>query len=82
MGIMEVWHPDIEKFITAKTVPGVLENFNVSVGIWEDFWEALVGSDNKYMLRSPRDRSHVREVNAHGLIDMIAMSAWKSAEPV
>ena len=81
MGIMEVWHPDIEKFITAKTVPGVLENFNVSVGLWEDFWDALLGSDGRYMLRSPRDRSHVREVNAHGLIDMIAMSAWKSAEP-
>jgi len=34
MGIMEVWHPDIEKFITNKTEPGVLENFNVSVGVW------------------------------------------------
>jgi ribonucleoside-diphosphate reductase alpha chain len=35
MGILEAWHPDIEKFITAKTKPGVFENFNVSVGIWE-----------------------------------------------
>ena len=38
MGILEAWHPDIEKFITAKTKPGVFENFNVSVGVWEDFW--------------------------------------------
>ncbi len=82
MGIMEAWHPDIEKFITAKTKPGVLENFNVSVGVWEDFWEALVNSnDGKYMLRSPRDKSPIREVNAHHLIDLIALSAWKSAEP-
>ena len=80
MGIMEVWHPDIEKFITGKTTPGVLENFNVSVGVWEDFWNALVG-DGKYMLLSPRTRHPVREVNAHNLIDLIAMSAWKSAEP-
>ena len=80
MGIMEVWHPDIEKFITGKTTPGVLENFNVSVGVWEDFWSALVG-DGKYMLLSPRTRRPVREVNAHNLIDLIAMSAWKSAEP-
>ncbi len=82
MGIIEAWHPDIEKFITAKTKPGVLENFNVSVGIWEDFWNALVNStDGKYVLRSPRDKSPVREINAHHLIDLIALSAWKSAEP-
>ncbi len=82
MGIIEAWHPDIEKFITAKTKPGVLENFNVSVGVWEDFWEALVNSsDGKYVLRSPLDKSPVREVNAHHLIDLISLSAWKSAEP-
>jgi len=82
MGIIEAWHPDVEKFITNKTEPGVLENFNVSVGIWEDFWHALVNTDDgKYMLRSPRDRKPVREINAHQLIDLIAMSAWKSAEP-
>jgi ribonucleoside-diphosphate reductase alpha chain len=82
MGILEVWHPDIEKFITNKTQPGILENFNVSVGIWEDFWAALVDSqDGKYTLRSPRDRTPVQEINAHQLIDIIALSAWKSAEP-
>ncbi|MCA2003542.1 MAG: adenosylcobalamin-dependent ribonucleoside-diphosphate reductase [Candidatus Nitrosotenuis sp.] len=82
MGILEVWHPDVEKFITNKTQPGVLENFNVSVGVWEDFWTALVDSpDGKYTLRSPRDKAPVREINAHQLIDVIAHSAWKSAEP-
>jgi len=82
MGIMDVSHPDIEKFITNKTEPGVLENFNVSVGIWGDFWSALVDSeDGAYTLRSTRDDSPVREINAHHLIDLIATSAWKSAEP-
>lgn len=82
MGILEAWHPDVEKFITNKTQPGILENFNVSVGIWEDFWNALVNTeDGKYMLRNPRDKSPVREINSHQLIDLIALSAWKSAEP-
>ncbi|WP_042684368.1 adenosylcobalamin-dependent ribonucleoside-diphosphate reductase [Candidatus Nitrosotenuis chungbukensis] len=82
MGILEVWHPDIEKFITNKTEAGILENFNVSVGIWEDFWSAVVdSSDGKYTLRSSKDRSPIREINAHQLIDLIALSAWKSAEP-
>jgi ribonucleoside-diphosphate reductase alpha chain len=82
MGIMDASHPDIEKFITNKTEPGVLENFNVSVGVWGDFWSALVDSqDGAYTLRSTRDDSPVREINAHHLIDLIATSAWKSAEP-
>ena len=82
MGIIEAWHPDVEKFITNKTEPGVLENFNVSVGIWEDFWNALVNTeDGNYVLRSPNDRKPVKEINAHQLIDLIALSAWKSAEP-
>ncbi|MDH3191462.1 MAG: adenosylcobalamin-dependent ribonucleoside-diphosphate reductase [Nitrosopumilus sp.] len=82
MGIIEAWHPDVEKFITNKTEPGILENFNVSVGVWEDFWHALVNTDDgKYILRSPRDKKPVREINAHQLIDLIALSAWKSAEP-
>ena len=82
MGIIEAWHPDVEKFITNKTEAGILENFNVSVGIWEDFWHSLVNTDDgKYTLRSPRDKSPIREINAHQLIDLIALSAWKSAEP-
>ena len=82
MGIIEAWHPDVEKFITNKTEPGILENFNVSVGIWEDFWNALVNSeDGNYVLRSPRNKKPIKEINAHQLIDLIALSAWKSAEP-
>jgi len=83
MGILEAWHPDVEKFVTAKTKPGVFENFNVSVGIWEDFWTALVNKEgnHKYTLRNPRTHEPVRQIDAQQLIDLIALSAWKSAEP-
>ena len=83
MGILEAWHPDIEKFVTAKTKPGVFENFNVSIGIWEDFWKALVSKDgnHKYMLRNPRTKEPMRHIDAQQLIDLVALSAWKSAEP-
>lgn len=83
MGILEAWHPDVEKFVTAKTKPGVFENFNVSVGIWEDFWQALVNKEgnHKYTLRNPRTKEPVRQIDAQQLIDLIALSAWKSAEP-
>ncbi|MEM2759299.1 MAG: adenosylcobalamin-dependent ribonucleoside-diphosphate reductase [Nitrososphaerales archaeon] len=80
MGILEVWHPDVERFVTAKTTPGVFENFNVSVGIWEDFWDAIKNR-SKYPLRNPRTGAIVKHIDANQLIDLIALSAWKSAEP-
>src|ERR687889_898859 len=82
MGILEAWHPDIEKFITAKTKPGVFENFNVSVGVWEDFWKSVVNKDNhKYTLHNPRTHEPIKQIDSHQLMDLIAFSAWKSAEP-
>src|SRR6478736_4326152 len=82
MGILEAWHPDIEKFVSAKTKPGVFENFNVSVGIWDDFWQSVVSEDNhKYTLKNPRTHEPIKQIDSHQLIDLIAFSAWKSAEP-
>jgi ribonucleoside-diphosphate reductase alpha chain len=82
MGILETWHPDIEKFITMKTKPGLYENFNVSVGVWSDFWNSLINTgDHKYSLRNPRTRVHVKNIDSHQLMELIALSAWKSAEP-
>ena len=80
MGILEVWHPDIEEFIRAKQTPGVLENFNVSVGVWGDFWECVL-KDEKYQSRSPRTGEPAGETDARKLFDDIAMSAYMSAEP-
>jgi ribonucleoside-diphosphate reductase alpha chain len=82
MGILESWHPDIEKFITMKTKPGMYENFNVSVGIWSDFWKSLVNKeDHKYSLKNPRTKANVKNIDSHQLMELIALSAWKSAEP-
>src|SRR6478672_678590 len=82
MGILEAWHPDIEKFVTAKTKPGIFENFNVSVGIWDDFWQSVVSEDNhKYTLKNPRTHEPIKQIDSHQLLDLIAFSAWKSAEP-
>ncbi|MEM2201388.1 MAG: adenosylcobalamin-dependent ribonucleoside-diphosphate reductase [Ignisphaera sp.] len=45
MGIMHVWHPDIEKFIDAKAggLKDVnLQNFNISVGAYDYFMYAAI----------------------------------------
>ena len=80
MGILEIWHPDVEKFISAKEREGVLENFNISVGIWDDFWEYLANNAN-YPLINPRTRKVWKEVNANTLFHSIAYHAWLSADP-
>ncbi len=80
MGVLHVWHPDIEEFITAKQSPGVLENFNVSVGVDDAFMNAVV-KNTDYELKNPRDEEVVRKINARSLFKLIAYSAWKSAEP-
>ena len=41
MLIMNVWHPDVEEFITSKRQMGRITNANISVGITDDFMEAV-----------------------------------------
>ena len=56
MGILHVWHPDIEKFILSKTgqLKDVhLQNFNISVGVNDAFLEA-VDKGEKFPLINPR----------------------------
>ena len=42
MGVMDVWHPDIVEFITAKQQPGRLTKFNVSVNCTDEFMDKVL----------------------------------------
>ena len=78
MGILRVDHPDIEEFIKCKTVEGQLANFNISIGITNEFMEA-VRDDLMFHLRW--GGKVYREVSARYLFDMIVAHAWKNGEP-
>lgn len=80
MGILNIDHPDIEEFIEVKNTKGLLENFNVSVGITKDFMEALE-KKKEYELKSVTTKEEIRTVNSEDIMNRIATSAWQSAEP-
>jgi ribonucleoside-diphosphate reductase alpha chain len=80
MGLLRVDHPDIEKFITCKNDTKKLTNFNISVGITEDFM-AAVRAERDFPLINPRTGREVRRVSAPRLFDLIVQSAWATGEP-
>jgi ribonucleoside-diphosphate reductase alpha chain len=80
MGILRVDHPDIMEFIVAKEREGVLTNFNISVGITDDFMQA-VQEDGSYSLINPRTRTVVKNLQARNVFDLIATAAWRNGDP-
>jgi ribonucleoside-diphosphate reductase alpha chain len=80
MGILNVNHPDILNFITSKEKEGVLRNFNISVGVNDDFMEA-VKKHRDYELINPRNNECVRSLGADDVFDLIATMAWRTGDP-
>lgn len=46
MGVMRVDHPDILEFIHCKEKEGSIRNFNISVGLLDDFMDKVKNNDN------------------------------------
>jgi ribonucleoside-diphosphate reductase alpha chain len=80
MAILRVDHPDILEFIKAKDEDQCLNNFNISVGITENFMQAVIrGTD--YDLVNPRTKECVEKLSARNVFRLIVRQAWKNGEP-
>ena len=73
-------HPDITSFIQCKQEEGSIPNFNISVGITDEFMSA-VKADRKYQLINPRSGAVVEEVRANDIFNLIIEHAHANGEP-
>lgn len=80
MGILRIDHPDILDFISCKKDNSEITNFNLSVGITEEFMKA-VGHNLEYELVDPKTKEPVGKLNAKKVFDTIVEMAWKNGEP-
>tara|TARA_A100001037_G_scaffold306796_1_gene355660 strand:- start:25371 stop:27725 length:2355 start_codon:yes stop_codon:yes gene_type:complete len=80
MAVMDVHHPDILEFIECKLEEGQIHNFNISVGVSDEFMEAVKGGTS-YELRDPESGEVVDKIEASLVFDKVIKGAWRNGEP-
>lgn len=78
MGVLRVDHPDIEEFIEAKANTTNLTQFNISVGVTDEFMEAVKTNSSFNLTFEGRV---YRKINAVNLWEKILRLTWDWAEP-
>ena len=80
MGILSITHPQILEFIQCKENTNDITNFNLSVGITEDFMKAVLQNE-EYELISPHKKQVHSKLNAKEVFMLIVEMAHKNGEP-
>lgn len=80
MGILRIDHPDIMDFIQCKKNTAEITNFNISVGITEEFMKA-VHEKREYALVDPHDHKVCGKLYAPDVFELIVKMAWTNGEP-
>lgn len=80
MALLRCDHPDIEQFINAKRDRGSFRNFNFSVGVTDEFMNAIE-SNATIELRHPTDNRVVGTRSAQALFSAICEAAWDTGDP-
>ncbi|MBX3080230.1 MAG: adenosylcobalamin-dependent ribonucleoside-diphosphate reductase [Anaerolineae bacterium] len=80
MAVLKVSHPDIRDFVTCKSNESQITNFNISVGMTDEFMRAVEG-DEDFQLVNPVDGNVWETVRARDLFDLIVQQAHHNGEP-
>ena len=80
MAIMEYTHPDVLEFIGCKRANDRITNFNISVGIDEQFMR-MVADDDSYQTINPRGNEPQTTVRAREVFEAIVENAWHNGDP-
>lgn len=78
MGILNIDHPDILKFIRCKEKEGEISNFNISVMITNDFMDKVINEKWDDVVTTQLDGY---KVTVKELWDEIINHAWRNGEP-
>ena len=80
MGILNVDHPDVLRFIHSKEDGEHLVNFNISVAVTEDFMQR-VERGQSYDLVNPRTGDVTGQLNAREVFQEMVQMAWQTGDP-
>ncbi len=80
MAVLRVDHPDIRDFITCKVDENQITNFNISVGVTDEFMRA-VREDGTYDLVAPHTGEVVETAQAREIFELMVRYAHHNGEP-
>ena len=80
MAILNIRHADAMEFILAKTRPGYLENFNISVAVDDAFMQA-VADDGEHVFYNVRTNRPAARRPAREVFELICSAAWQCGDP-
>lgn len=82
MGILNIHHPDIIKFIYAKINEddNKLKNFNLSIAITDKFMDALEKNE-KYEIINPHNNEVIGKISAYFIWQHLCALSWMNGEP-
>ena len=78
---LDVWHKEIENFITIKKDPNKIQKANLSVEIDDEFMKNISTDEDIKITRTYEDKEIQYTINPSKIFNLICENALKSAEP-
>ncbi len=79
IGILNCTHPDILKFVFAKSGKR-LTNFNISIAVTNNFIKRVLNG-KEISLKNPRNNKIIKKINSKDLFDLIVKNSWQTGDP-